>query len=66
MSTGTEIAHGTLDQAPTNLTRAEAAAHLRVSARSIDRRISDGTIKAAKIGARIVIPKSEIARLLAV
>lgn len=53
-----------LANAPTNMTRDEAAAHLRCHARSIDRRIDEGVIKAVKIGRRVLIPKAEIQRLL--
>ncbi|CAG1770342.1 hypothetical protein BAC2_00979 [uncultured bacterium] len=60
-----EFYRGTLADAPTNLTRAETAAHLRLHERSIDRRINDGTIKAVKIGNRVLIPKSEVQRILA-
>ena len=46
------------------LTPDEAAEYLKVTRRTIDRWIMDGTIKASKIGRVVRIKRSEIERLL--
>ena len=45
-------------------TRPEAAEALRVSLRTVDTLLAQGAIKARHIGRRVVIPKTEIQRLL--
>lgn len=45
-------------------TRAEAAALLRVSIRTIDRRLADGTIPAARIAGRLLIPTRALHQLV--
>jgi len=47
------------------LTLSEAAAHLRVSARSVRREIADGHIAAVQIRSRLRISTSELARYIA-
>jgi excisionase family DNA binding protein len=44
-------------------TKREAAAQLRISARTLDRLIAAGKLSASKIGGQIRISESEIARL---
>ena len=46
------------------LTPEEAAEYLKVTRRTIDRWIADGTMKASKIGRVVRIKRSEIVRLL--
>jgi excisionase family DNA binding protein len=46
------------------LTPEEAAEYLKVTRRTIDRWIADGTIKASKIGRVVRIKRSEIDRIL--
>ena len=43
---------------------AEAADALRVSLRTVDYLLAQGTLRGRRIGRRVVIPKSEIDRLL--
>ena len=45
------------------ISRREAAATLGVSERTLDRRIQDRTIPAARIGGRIMVPTEAINRL---
>lgn len=45
--------------------RGNAAKVLRLSVATLDRRVADGTIRAVKIGHRVVIPGQEINRILA-
>ena len=52
------------DKANSPLTPDEAAEYLKVTRRTIDRWIADGTIKASKIGRVVRINRSEINRLL--
>lgn len=47
------------------LTIPEAAKELRISERSVARRVADGAIASVKIGSRRLIPASEIGRILA-
>ncbi|KZS61107.1 MULTISPECIES: helix-turn-helix domain-containing protein [Mycobacterium] len=47
------------------LTRKEAAAALRISTFTLDRRIKDKTIRAVKIGNAVRVPVESIAKLLA-
>lgn len=49
-----------------NISRAEAAARMGISVRTLERWIKDGTIKAtqAKPGGRVTIPMSEVKRVL--
>ena len=49
---------------PLVLTRAEAADALRVSLRTIDSLLAQGALRPRRIGRRVVIPKTEIVRLL--
>jgi excisionase family DNA binding protein len=44
------------------VTKAEAAARLNVSVRTIDRRIKDGTLPTVKLGGAIRIPISAVLR----
>jgi excisionase family DNA binding protein len=44
--------------------RSEAAEALRVSLRTVDYLLAQGTLRGRRIGRRIVIPKAEIDRLL--
>ncbi|MCA8916615.1 MAG: helix-turn-helix domain-containing protein [Planctomycetes bacterium] len=46
------------------LTREEAARHLRISKRSLDRCIARGELRAILVGRRVLVPSSELARLL--
>lgn len=47
------------------LTIPEAALELRISERSVARRVADGAIKSVLIGRRRLIPATEVARVLA-
>lgn len=47
-----------------NMTKHEASKYLRISTKTLERRIKDGTIKAAKIGARVILRRSEIEKLI--
>lgn len=60
-----EIVKATLAELPQNLTRYEAATFLRKHVRTLDRLIAQGAIRAVKIGGSVLVPKSEIARVLA-
>ena len=44
--------------------RSEAGDALRVSLRTVDYLLAQGTLRGRRIGRRVVIPKSEIDRLL--
>lgn len=52
------------EKASSPLTPDEAAEYLKVTRRTIDRWIADGTLKASKIGRVVRISRSEINRLL--
>ncbi len=54
----------TLESAPTNLKRAEAASLLRIHVRTLDRRIADKTIMVTRVGRRVLIPKAQLQKLL--
>lgn len=45
-------------------TKAETADRLRVSRSTLDRLIADGEIRAKRIGRRVIVTDSEIARFL--
>ena len=45
-------------------TRVEAADTLRVSLRTLDYLLAQGTLRGRRIGRRVLIPKTEIDRLL--
>lgn len=49
----------------THMTRAEVAALLRCSVGTIDSRIADGSLPAAKFGRRVLIQRKDVAALLA-
>lgn len=50
---------------PLAYNRANAARLLTMSVATVDRRIADGTIRAVRIGHRVVIPAAEVDRILA-
>ena len=59
------IAERLVDPDPTaGLTIDEAARHLRLSERTVADLVADGTIRCVRFGRRVVIPRTEIARLL--
>lgn len=60
-----EVQTATLNELPTNLTRAEAARFLRKHVRSLDRLIASGALMAVRVGGSVLVPKAELARLLA-
>lgn len=49
---------------PANLTRREAFAYLRISPRAGDRLIAAGKLRFNKVGRGVLIPRSEVRRLL--
>jgi excisionase family DNA binding protein len=49
---------------PYAFTRSQAADYLRVSTRTINRRIADGTIPSCLIGGRRLIPAAALRRLI--
>lgn len=59
-----EIEKASIAELPQNLTRLEAARYLRKHVRSLDRMIARKELKAVKVGGSVLIPKSEIARLV--
>lgn len=42
---------------------ADAARQLGVSRRTLERRIADGAIRAIRVGARVLLPDSEVRRI---
>jgi excisionase family DNA binding protein len=46
------------------LTRAEAAAQLRVTSRHVDSMLASGELQCVRLGRKVIIPRSEIDRLL--
>ncbi len=54
-----------LRELPAQLTRGEVAQYLRKHPRTIDRMIEKRELQATKIGNRVLISRSELARLLA-
>lgn len=46
------------------LTRSEAAQRLRISLPTLDKHISEGSIKSQRLGKRILIPETEIESFL--
>lgn len=59
-----DIEKASIAELPQNLTRQEAACYLRKHVRSLDRMIARKELKAVKVGGSVLIPKSEIARLV--
>lgn len=58
------IAAKPLDELPANLTRREFAVYLRKSLRSADRMLATGAVRVVKVGKSVLIPRSELRRLL--
>lgn len=59
-----EISKSSIQDLPSNMTRREVATYLRRHVRSVDRLIAQGVVKAVKVGGSVLVPKSEIARLV--
>ena len=55
----------TTPDADAHMTRAEVAALLRCSVGTIDSRIADGTLPAAKFGRRVLIKRDDVGAMLA-
>jgi excisionase family DNA binding protein len=59
-----EMSRQTADLKPLGVSRQDAANMLGISVDTLDRRIADRTIRPARIGTRVVIPITEIERLI--